>query len=549
MTTKMDATVATKTSGVELSVQELIDHCNAISPDFIPMLKATGAKLSGSTVLYFALKALGVEPGFELSDLDFYVSKTCGLVEFNEWFDKSVESGLIKTTTGGASPQISCYSGDLWTPQPEPGLLEFIPPPHDDLIAGVRYGFIGERKIDIILLTKDTPQDYIWKYFDLDFCKIMFDGEWLQFYDMDAVKAKACTLTANNISFNRTVPVLAFPEYEKAIKEGDMSHPDPLRYIQRVVKYRNRGFKITVSPNFKINAGFVLDDTETITSKIAKACGESIGFNTCGMFVTKPLKITEMKYSTKSHSGFKHKKEWFTTDVNLLIDEYAGKPIYFNSNTRFINVTYTDFVKKPNSDHRYVTMLSVRTHKDEKSVTTVYFVAIEIKQVAPEPIPVTSSSSWFPWWSGASASASASAAGVAAPSAPADPIQVAFAAAELKQTATRKATIANIESKIAPLNLKIAFIESFLSGVQPMKTLLSSAKAARCSDLRLSQLNSEYLATLKVQVAALKASVDKVAGQKRPLFIKLGSEFHIKRGSWTVVVSPGGDEVGTKTTL
>ncbi len=372
-----------KTMAQNILGSSIVDYCNGIDEEIMPLLKRTGAVISGSTCLYFVLKELGIEPNFEPDDIDIFITNKHGFHEFNHWFDKLIKHDKIDTRC--KTLKVSFYSGKLYTPQPNE-MMEYVPPAHNDLISAVRYGYIKNVKIDLVILKHeiDKPSDFINKYFDLDFCKNTFDGNKFDMYDNECVMRMECNLIHNYLSFNKSVAILSFREYEEAIVKNDPTNDDKLRYISRINKYRNRGFKINVDSNFKLKSDLNVIDSADIEEHIAKIklhkCAQQ---ETLCHFVTGEFIITNMvKNNEKINYRAQGDKDFVNTQTpyfkNLRKKKnymYHLNRFSFNVNTRFINTDIDSFLNKTNNDIKYIALIALRICN-----TNMYLFAIEVKQ-------------------------------------------------------------------------------------------------------------------------------------------------------------------------
>lgn len=111
---------------------------------------------------------------------------------------------------------------------------------YDELPIASRMYKISNAKINHIIVSPyvaNTVEEFIDKYFDLNFCKVMFDGESLTIKNFDDVYNK---MTHVNYQLDKYLRRAFWPE--------DIQSDEQLKSLidKRIQKYRNRGFTITV---------------------------------------------------------------------------------------------------------------------------------------------------------------------------------------------------------------------------------------------------------------------------------------------------------------
>jgi len=87
-------------------------YLDLIDPKINEMLLTTSSLISGSFVLYHYLKENNINPGFEPTDIDIYVSRENGYNNFNAWYDSYVANLPNKDDYNKYDFDCSCWSGD-----------------------------------------------------------------------------------------------------------------------------------------------------------------------------------------------------------------------------------------------------------------------------------------------------------------------------------------------------------------------------------------------------------------------------------------------------
>jgi hypothetical protein len=357
-------------------------HCGII----VDLLKKTGAVVSGSTALYFYMLNCGLLPQFQPADIDIFVTYTHGFPEFNQWFQHIVEAGLLTTKIDITKLKVSLFSGLRRRRKSiDSELSEFVPPPHLDLIDGVRYGMTVSEdpilrpiKIDIICLndTVKTPIEYVEQYFDLDICKCYYDGTQLVALKPETVRSMSCRVTRQHLSFNRQVSILQLPQYARSIVNNDDSFPDVLDYQKRLRKYRERGFTITIDPHFEIVGAHYLTRTQIpIAQSLMQEDTPQILIKLDDETVSGLIKSVQHDDKNKSGKLQWHTKWSLQLKRAILIhnNEIAHTAVMFNAHTRFLSTTFHDFIMS-NHDCLYNLLIAQRRHRGQ-----TYLIALEIE--------------------------------------------------------------------------------------------------------------------------------------------------------------------------
>lgn len=96
--------------------------------------------------------------------------------------------------------------------------------------------------------------EHIERYFDLDVCKCFFDGVNLVALHPSSIRDMSCVVRYNIFAFDMSARMAGEGKrmYERAIRNGDRGHADPCKYIGRMEKYRQRGFKVSVAPDYRL---------------------------------------------------------------------------------------------------------------------------------------------------------------------------------------------------------------------------------------------------------------------------------------------------------
>lgn len=236
------------------------DYINEFSPELIPILQTTSIVISGSAVLYYKMKQLGMTPNFIPKDLDLFMihkGKNNGYSELNQWFDKTFHD---MTDFEKTQFEISIYSGDPMYYNDYEFVRQNVPEQLSNIIRHIRSGLklnsFGEQmRIDCILINEcyeKTPIDFIEEHFDFDFCKCWYDGNEIKCNHENDIINKICIFKNFPMASYINVDPVVLIKYIANIKSNNFpkeltTHNDPLRIYRRVTKYRNRGFKIITS--------------------------------------------------------------------------------------------------------------------------------------------------------------------------------------------------------------------------------------------------------------------------------------------------------------
>ena len=349
-----------------MDTSKISKHLNDIDPNLLSLLKETGAILSGSTVLYFVMIELGLLPKFQTTDLDFYITKRHGYNKFNLWFDQSKEKGILDSNLSPLT--VSCHLGFICKPIPK-DLTEYIPPPHSDSIAAVRWGKINNTKIDLIILHPrfEDPFEYIEEYFDLDICKCGFDGNKFILPYLDNIKSMSCLVKSNHLSFNSKICILDFPEYEDAIINSNLSHSDPLNYIKRIDKYKSREFDVKIDSHFKLKT-----DLEISPNGLEKYLSDKNKYKSKPFesyrFILKDTEIKDM-----------YKNEIFSHHMVLKYSDDELFKMLFNKYTRFSGeLNFDMFLSHSHQDKKYDILVETR-NMSKNNINWIFAIALEIK--------------------------------------------------------------------------------------------------------------------------------------------------------------------------
>lgn len=231
----------------------LTEYLNNKAPGLLDILKTTNVVISGSTVLYYKMKELGMELTFEPKDIDIYFIMNSDSKDFYSifaWYINICEKYLCndESKTNSKHSYYNPKEHDL-------------PSHYDNEIILFMKSIILNTNIKIDLTGINSKHclkvsEFIEKYSDFDFCKCWFDGFKIYTnHEENIIHKHTILITIPRIKlFDINYEILE--EYFKNIKtksylfelnSNELNYDtDPLTIMRRIIKYNKRGFTINV---------------------------------------------------------------------------------------------------------------------------------------------------------------------------------------------------------------------------------------------------------------------------------------------------------------
>lgn len=293
------------------------EYLNENAPGLIEILKTTNVVVCGSLVLYYKMKELGMEPNFIPNDIDiFYVKDDNnyeGYSKINVWFDEqfnSIDQNFNKTNFN-----VSFYSGNPTNYKDKEYVTKDIPLGFKNVIKHIRTcKLVNGIKIDLIhvdeyfikIHKKNTIKDFIYYYFDFNFCKCWYDGIKIHaIYEKSIINMETKLYEIPMSRYIYVDPVFLV-SYINDIKNENIpqtlnDETDPYKTFRRILKYKERGFTICVDDlclhksSFKKYIGYYLiNNLRNIKTELTEKYGLNLSYsvNDCYNNIDKFLNIT-----------------------------------------------------------------------------------------------------------------------------------------------------------------------------------------------------------------------------------------------------------------
>jgi hypothetical protein len=220
----------------------------------------------------------------------------------------------------------------------------------------------------------------------------MFDGIVFTVFHPDDVRDMRCNIVENMTGFNYSTPLLLLDQYIEDIRNddgiSDIEGCDPMRYIARIRKYRQREFEIRISDRFKIRVQREIVPLDGLTvgqNDIRSWTHKRIHINDNGpitlcsqekyFYVTEPFEIDTM-FDNKGRALYTAK----ITEAFKVTGFASPRNITFGPKTRFIHpLTYDIFVRKVNTC-RYRALVSIWAIP---TLRGAFIKALEIQAINP----------------------------------------------------------------------------------------------------------------------------------------------------------------------
>lgn len=226
------------------------EYLNKNVPGLLEILRTTNIIITGSFVLYFKMRELGMEPNFNPDDIDiFYIQNNKNLDHsiINIWFYKTIVSQINKQSRNYKvidnyninSYNINSYNINSYNIH--------------NIFSNIRYGKLSNNvKINLVQVNKDYTKsitEFINEYFDFDFCKCWYDGKSISTNYEENVKSQYTILYEIPMYNVSNINPMVFNSYINNIKNKNIpkefnNETDPLKTFMRIVKYSQRGFTI-----------------------------------------------------------------------------------------------------------------------------------------------------------------------------------------------------------------------------------------------------------------------------------------------------------------